>query len=320
VSGPKRLLLIDGTNIFLRSYTVNPTLTRNGEAAGGVFGTLQSLQKLVRESTPDTIIWTWDGAGGSKRRQAADKGYKAGRKPVRRHNWQSSMSHTEENDNKVWQMSRFSEYLGELPILQMIFDSVEADDIIAYCAQHSKFKEHFKIVISSDKDFIQLLNNKTVLHRPTQKETLTVRKIVEKYEIHPNNFLLARAVCGDDSDNLDGVEGVGMKTVAKRFPFLKEEKSYAISEVLDYCRDQKDKKIKVYSSVLTEEVKVRHNHSMMQLAVPQFSCQDKETINKMLEEKPRFARSALLIKMMQDGMPDWNFDALYQHCNRITIS
>ncbi len=316
---PKRVLIIDGTNIFLRSYTVNPTLTRNGDPAGGIFGTLQVLQKLVRESSPDTIIWTWDGAGGSRRRKAADKNYKDGRKPIRL-NWKSSMSQSESNENKTWQMSRFSEYLNELPVHQLIFDSVEADDIISYCAQHLKFADYFKIIVSSDKDFIQLLDSKTVLHRPTQKETLTVRKIVEKYEVHPKNFLLARAVCGDNSDNLVGVKGVGLATVAKRFPFLKEEKSYSITDVLNYCREQEETKVKVYTSVLTEEAKVRHNHSLMQLSIPQFSVQDKETINRMLDEKPRFVRSALIIKMMTDGMPEWNFDTLYQHCNRITIS
>ena len=315
---PKRVLIIDGTNIFLRSYVVNPTLNRNGEPAGGLFGSLQSLQKFIRESMPDTIIWAWDGAGGSKRRKQADKNYKAGRLPPKL-NWDAGgMSEEEKFANKNWQIIRLTEYLSCLPIFQFMFDNVEGDDVISYCAQHEKFKEWFKVIVSADKDFIQLLNNRTVLFRPTQKEVLTVKKVVEEYQIHPNNFLLARAICGDSSDNLKGVGGVGLPTVAKRFPSLKEEKQYLITDIIETCKKIEDKKIKCYTNILTEEAKVMANYAMMQLVQPQFSVQDKEMINKELLKKLSFVQSQFVIRLTQDGLPTWSWDTLFQTANRIT--
>ena len=78
----KRLLVIDGTNNFYRSYIVDPSLSSNGAPIGGVKGFVKILQKLCRETKPDEIVICWDGAGGSKRRQNMSKGYKAGRKPL----------------------------------------------------------------------------------------------------------------------------------------------------------------------------------------------------------------------------------------------
>jgi 5'-3' exonuclease len=316
----KRILIIDGTNIFLRSYLVNPTLSRNGEPIGGIVGSLQSLQKFTRESNPDKIVWAWDGYGGSKRRKQKDKNYKAGRSPGKI-NWDAGgMNDKEQEDNKRWQMSRLAEHLLNFPIHELIFDSVEADDVISFVAQHQLFSDWFKVIVSSDKDFIQLLNNKTILYRPTQKEVLTVKRVVEKYEIHPNNFLLARAIAGDDSDNLKGVDGVGFKTVAKRFPFLKEEKQYFIEDILKASQDTEKKKIKCYQNVLAEERKIRDNHSIMQLSFPQFSVQDKESITNNLQEKPKFGRSSLLIEMQKDSFPDINFETLFQISNRIVAN
>ena len=95
--------------------------------------------------------------------------------------------------------------------------SIEADDGIGYCVQMEKYKGWQKIIISSDKDFIQLCDDETVLYRPIQKVFLNSKRVLEDYDIHPVNFALARALSGDKSDNLPGVPGVGMKAGAKRF-------------------------------------------------------------------------------------------------------
>ena len=62
----KRVLIVDALNMYLRSYIINPTLSSNGSPVGGTVGTLQSLNKLARETKPDRIIVCWDGSGGSK--------------------------------------------------------------------------------------------------------------------------------------------------------------------------------------------------------------------------------------------------------------
>lgn len=313
----KRLLIIDGTNIFIRSYLVNPSLTRNGEPCGGLVGSLQSLQKFIRESNPFRVIWTWDGVGGSRRRKGKNKNYKFGRSPAKM-NWKTEMTEEEQYANKSWQMARLSEYLQDFPIFQLIYDDVEADDIISFVAQHSLYEEWNKIIVSADKDFIQLVNDRTILYRPTQKEILNVQKTVEKYQIHPNNFLLARAICGDSSDNLKGVASIGLPTVAKRFPFLKEEKQYFIADIIEACRSAENKKIKCWENILAEETKVRDNYSLMSLANGQFSIQDKDNITKILSsEKLTFVRSGIVKKMVSDGIPEYDFNTLFQFSNRV---
>ena len=66
-------------------------------------------------------------------------------------------------------------------------------------------------------------------------EVLNKNMIVDKYGIHPTNFALARAIAGDKSDNLEGVSGVGLPTVAKRLPFLAEQKTYTLDAVKAFC-------------------------------------------------------------------------------------
>jgi DNA polymerase-1 len=75
----------------------------------------------------------------------------------------------------------------------------------------------------ADKDFFQLLDDKTIQERPVQKDTYDWDKVIEEFGIHPVNFALARAMVGDASDNLPGINRVGPPTVAKRLPFSYRE-------------------------------------------------------------------------------------------------
>ena len=118
------------------------------------------------------------GPGGSAKRRAIVKEYKQGRKPIRL-NRESNLTPDEETENKVWQQTRLLEYLNELPIPQFMFPEVEADDVIAYIVQSEKFKGWQKVIVSSDKDFIQLCDDETVLFRPIQKEVLTTKNVLE---------------------------------------------------------------------------------------------------------------------------------------------
>ena len=232
MSSNKRVLIVDQLNLFFRNYIVNPSLSTDGSPIGGLRGCIQSLQKVVRESKPDMIVICWDGEGGSRKRKLLKKDYKAGRKPIRLNRSVRNMTEQQEVDNKLWQQSRLVEYYNQIPVIQFMFKSTEADDIIAYVARHPSLKDHEKIILSSDKDFFQLLDERTVLYRPIQKEVLNQNSIVEKFDIHPNNFAIARAMAGDKSDNIEGLGGMGLKTISKRFPFLREEKEVMLSDLV----------------------------------------------------------------------------------------
>ena len=321
----KRLLIFDYNNIFVRSYIVDPTLSALGVPVGGVVGALKTTQKIIREVKPDQIIVAWDGSGGSKRRKQTNKNYKEGRKPIRLNRFiKGTLSEDQESDNRIWQMTRLFEYASHMPIYQMIFDSVEADDIIAYVTQHEKYQDWQKVIVSSDKDFIQLLDNKTILYRPTQKEILNTNSVLERYNIHPNNFVVARACCGkaDKSDGLSGAQGVGIKGVASRFPFLAESKIIGYYEIFAKCREEIEKKtkIKMYQKILENQSIIEENYKLMQLSSPSISIQTKQEIDIVLN-KPHtpVAKTSILKMMVQDNILSFSWDVMYSRFNKILL-
>jgi len=317
----KRVLIVDQLNLFFRNYIVNPSLSTDGMPIGGLRGCMQSLQKVIRESKPDKIVICWDGPGGSQKRKALAKDYKAGRKPIRLNRAVRSLTEEQEVDNKIWQQARLVDYYNQIPVIQFMFDGIEADDIIAYVVKHKQLEDCEKIILSSDKDFFQLLDDKTVLYRPIQKEVLNKRDIVEKFDIHPINFAMARAMAGDKSDNLEGIPGLGLKTISKRFPFLKEEKTATFPDVINHCAKQlKESKIKAFQNVLDSEEVLRHNYRMMQLYTPMLSIDAKNIINETLEDPDQtFNKTELLKMMMKDGFGEINFIDLFQHMNKIAL-
>ena len=133
-SSMKRVMIIDALNAYFRAFIVNPSLSTNGQPIGGLKGFLGILQKLCRDIKPDTVMIIWDGPGGSRKRREQNKNYKAGRKPIRV-NRQTDMTDEQQRSNMVWQQLRLIEYLNELPVVQLRFDEVEADDVIAYATQ-----------------------------------------------------------------------------------------------------------------------------------------------------------------------------------------
>ena len=315
----KRVLIIDMLNMYYRAYIVDPSLSANGQPIGGIKGSLGILQKLIRETKPDQVVICWDGAGGSRRRKTINKNYKEGRSPIRLNRSVRNLSENEEIENKVWQQTRLAEYFNEMPIIQLMVENVEADDLIGFICKFTDISEQQKVIVSSDKDFFQLLDDKTVLHRPIQKETLNRNRIIEKFGIHPNNFALARAMVGDRSDNIEGVKSVGLPTVAKRLPFLVEEKSYTISEVIEYCKDS-ESKLKAFDNIIEAEETISENYKIMQLYSPFISPQGKSKVRYNIDNAEyHFNKTEIIKMMMEDGFGAYNWDSLFQNFNRISL-
>ena len=311
-----RILVIDALNMYFRAYIVDPSLSTNGQPIGGVKGFLKILQKLVRETKPDQIVIAWDGAGGSQKRKQIDKGYKEGRKPIRLNRDIRNLSENEEIENKIWQQTRLAEYFNCMPISQVL-PAIEADDIIARVVAMPSLRGWQKIIVSSDKDFFQLCDEETVLYRPVQKVVLNKHRITEEHGIHPLNFALARAIVGDKSDNLRGVGNAGLPTVAKRFPFLSEEKNYAIQDVIEFCEGV-EKKLKVHQNILKYRDVVEKNYKMMQLYTPMLSPQSKEMVRYAIEEAPQeFNKTEVLKMMTNDGFGVFDWSSLFQTMKRI---
>lgn len=307
-------MIVDSLNQFLRAMVVNPTLSPNGQPVGGIVGYLKTLQKLSREIKPDRIIICWDGQGGSARRRIDNKNYKEGRKPLRL-NWNTDLNEEDTLKNKLWQTSRVMEYLNNMPVCQLMFASTEADDIISLVCK--ELPDDQKIIISSDKDFYQLADDKTIIFRPVQNEFINRKKIVDEFGIHPNNFAISRAICGDDSDNLQGVKGAGLATVAKRFPFLKEEKSATFDDIYEACKA--DNKVKLYESVLSSQQLIQNNYKLMQLYMPSIPPHVKNGIRDALDNYPKDLNKTEVRKMfMVDGIGELDWSDLFSSMLKIS--
>jgi len=312
-----RIVIVDALNMYFRSYIVDPSLSTNGQPIGGTKGFLKILQKLVRETKPDQVVVAWDGPGGSRKRKAVNKNYKEGRKPLRLNRDIRHLTENEELENKLWQQARLVEYLNEMPISQVMLPEVEADDIIAYVTQMPSLKGWQKVVVSSDKDFFQLCDDETILLRPVQKQVLNKSAIIEAHGIHPTNFALARALAGDKSDNLPGVPGAGLKSVAKRFPFLVEEKAHEIKTLFDFCENT-DSNLKIFSSVLEHKEVIEENYKIMQLYSPSISVQGKKKICYAIEEaEQQFNKTEVMKMMNEDGFGAFNWTDLFAIMRRI---
>lgn len=307
----KRLLIIDAANMFIRNYVMSPQLDVNGKPIGGLTGFMRSLQKEVRRAKPDRVVIAWEGPGGSQSRKEKNKNYKLGRKPPKLNRQYEFNTEDEERENKYQQMVRLTEYLDELPVLQLMLESVEADDIIAWLCHCYEYTDWQKVIISSDKDFIQLCDDKTVLIRPGKnEEVLNRNKILEQYEIHPRNFALARAIVGDKSDNLVGVKGLGLKTVSKRFSFLSENKDYVLKDILSHAEDNKNK-VKAFQKVLESEDIIASNYEIMQLYTSTISSQGVQKLKYAIQNDGVILnRTQIRTMLLRDGIGTLNIDEL----------
>jgi 5'-3' exonuclease len=313
----KRVMIVDALNAYLRAYIVDPSLSTNGQPIGGVKGLFKILQKLVREIKPDEILVIWDGPNGSAKRRSMNKNYKAGRKPLRLNRAYKNLTDEECAQNKMWQQMRAMEYLNQMPVVQTCIPEIEADDVIAYAIQMPYYKGWQKIIVSNDKDFMQLCDNETLLMRPVKNEILNKVRIVEQIGIHPTNMALARAIVGDASDNLPGIKGAGLATVAKRFNFLSEEKTYTIPDIIEYCENT-DSKVKLYEKIVEEKTLVEHNYQMMQLYAPKMSIQSKMFVKETIENFEGGFNNTQIIKMMtEDGFGELNWSDLKAGLNHI---
>ena len=207
-----------------------------------------------------------------------------------------------------------------MPIIQFRQPGVEADDVISYVKSLPILTDWQKVIVSSDKDFIQLLDNKTILMRPTQDQILNTGRVLDEHSIHPTNFALARSMVGDKSDNIDGLSGVGLKTVAKAFPFLAEDRDYYLSDLKEHSERQ-ESKLSVYDKVIQNYKKVCDNYSIMQLSTPLISVQCANYINSTFEGyQPTFNRTEINKMLSIDGLTSLNMDCLKTSFNSMVES
>ena len=263
-----KVLIVDGLNSFIRVFSAVPLVNDDGDHIGGYVGFMRSIAAVIRQFKPTRCIIVFDGKGGSARRKKMHSGYKEGRTMSTRFNRREDVgeqSVEKEIESMRTQMGKLSEYLQCLPITLISIDNIEADDAIAYLATDVfRPKGSEVIIMSDDKDFIQLIDAKTSVWRPVEKKYYTPKEVVDRFGIPSHNFIHYKIFMGDGSDNIKGINGIGIKTLQNKFPLLLEDKIASIEDVLEYCKVRKDEH-KVYKTVLDNESVMRLNWRLMSL-------------------------------------------------------
>jgi len=273
---------------------VNP----DGVHIGGLGGFFRSLGAMIRQTQPTSVYVVFDGAGSTANRKNLLSEYKEGRNLQRITNWDAFDSLEDEHDAKVDQIIRVIQYLKLLPVKTTLIDKVEADDIIAVLSK--KLVEKYNstcFIVSSDKDFVQLVTDKIILYRPMEKEYYTPKTVKEKFGVSPQNFILYKTLLGDNSDNIPGVKGLGVKGIFKKFPEL-QEKDLTLENIFDISA-RKFKEHVVYSRVVQDQDRIETSYKVMDLGSPMIN----ERENKFLDE------------LIEEDIPELNIDMFIQFYN-----
>jgi len=279
-----RILIVDSMNTFMRSFSTVNFVNPAGHHIGGLVGYLRSVGYAVKTFRPTRVILAFDGLGSTNNKKNLYPAYKGNRNITRITNWDIFDNKVDESQAMIDQMERLIQYLQQLPVTLVSIDKIEADDSIGYIVDHFEKDETCKevTIMSADKDFYQLVSEKTSVYSPTKKKTYKVNDIIEEYGVHPNNFLIYKTLMGDNSDNLPGVKGLGPKKIVKLFP-LDDENEYSLKEMYQISEDNLSKNA-LYSSVLELKHQLDINYQLMNLREPNVSDSSKEYITSLLNE------------------------------------
>ena len=302
------VLLIDGMNLFIRVFSAIPTTNEDGVHVGGIVGFLRSLAYNINMIRPTRTIIVFDGKGGSNRRRKIFPEYKMGRKMSYRLNRAHDfLTREEEQQMMIRQLNRVVEYLECLPVSIMNMEQTEADDVIGYLSKHI-YRNSKTTIVSTDKDFLQLVDKNTNVYSPTKKKMYDEEKVFEEYGIHPKNFLLFRMFDGDKSDGIPGVNGIGKKTLIKLFPFMETEQKFELDDIYRSAETQKNP---LCEKVLQSKDLLDLNRQLMDLEDGIISGQTKLKVKEIVERpiqrviKHRFQTMFLEDKLYQ-ALPNLN--------------
>lgn len=309
--GPSTLL-VDGLNLFMRSFAAFPAMTSNGQQAGGIVGFISSLEKIMRETLPTQVIVVWE-SGGSSRKRAIFPDYKLNRRPAKLNRfYEDDIPDTVENRN--WQLVTLTQILKFLPMCQVYVPDCEADDVIGYISRY-RVGENRITIASSDRDFYQLLADRVQIFSIGSKRIVTDQTLLTDMSISAQNFCLAKCVVGDDSDNIPGVKGVGFKTLSKRLPKFAGTDDYSIDDLVSDCRSA-GSKVKSLAEVAASEDLIRRNWRLCYLDVANIAGTQIEKVNGILDayEPVRNKLGAKRI-LVAEGLPAAGIDSLFFSLN-----
>lgn len=298
------ILIIDGSNAFVRAYCAYPSVSSHGYQLGGFVGFIKTMLKLVNEYLPSAIIVVWEG-GGSSRRRSLYADYKMNRRPEKLNRFYAD-DIPDSDENRVHQNIALVKALRCLPIWQLYADHAEGDDLIAYLVC-GPLKQNKIIIASSDKDMHQLLSNNVTQYSFHKKRVLTQQDVYEEYGILAENFGIAKAICGDGSDNIKGVPRIGFKTLTHKIPILRQ-RSVILDDVISYAFSHRDI-CHACQKISDAQELIKLNWNLVKLDVSSFpAAQINQILSSLQMERQSINISDLNSLLLQEGTSSINID------------
>ena len=202
----KRIFLVDGSGFIFRAYHALPPLTRksDGTPVGAVSGFCNMLNKLLDDALADKdvshLAVIFDTARRTFRSEIYPE-YKAHRPPP------------PEDLIPQFSLVRDATRAFNVPCIEM--EGFEADDLIATYADQAVAAGYEVVIISSDKDLMQMVGDQVSMQDPMKQTVIREDQVKEKFGVGPDKVIDVQALAGDSSDNVPGVPGIGVKTAAE---------------------------------------------------------------------------------------------------------
>lgn len=291
------ILIIDAMNTLIRSFSLLKAMNPQGHHIGGLVGFLRSLGYLVRTQDPTRVLCVFDGKGGSTNRKNVDPNYKAQREHVRITNWGLFDSKAEEYESLSAQLFRTIDYLECLPLQTLMMEKLEADDVIAFVAKEYAARGKKVTIVSSDKDFLQLINNNISVYAPIKKTLYTPENVTEALGVIPQNYNIVKALLGDNSDNLAGIKGLGIKTILKEFEGIESDSTYTLQQVYEVAEKKLDSK-KIFPKIIHNWDRVETNYKLMDLHAETLDDSEIIHILNVLKEPIPALQSGAFLRML----------------------
>lgn len=219
----KKLVLIDGHSILFRAfYGMPPSMTApDGSPTNAVYGFLAILRKVVETEEPDYLACAFDLSAPTFRHKMYP-------------DYKGTRSAAPEEFHK--QVPMIQKILKDMGIPVVTAEGWEADDVLGTLASQAEQKKIHVVIISGDRDLLQLASAETEIVIPKTKkgetnyERYTPETVEETYGVSPKKFIELKALMGDTSDNVPGLPGVGPKTaekILKQFGSIENAKAHA---------------------------------------------------------------------------------------------
>jgi len=298
------ILIIDAMNLFVRSFCAFPSMSANGYQMGGTVGFLKTLARINEMVKPRHVYIAWEG-GGSTKRRAIYHEYKQNRKPEKLNRFYED-DIPESDENRKHQVNVLLKLLKHVPVCQIYVSDCEGDDVIAYLVR-TRFKGVNKIIVSSDKDMYQLLDDTTTKVYSLHKKTFVdASDVLKEYKVLASNFALAKSLCGDPSDNIPGVKGLGYKSLIAKFPFIGLEHDIILAQLFDFCEANKKESIH-YRRILESKDDVIRNWRLVYLSSNTLSGDQGKKVDSIIDEHVLKSEKMQFMKILaHEGLNDFD--------------